>query len=289
MKTQNLLCCASLAFVNQRVFDRTGGGNKMRPSYLVRQKQLQLHLMDENGSESGDIYSDGHSQSRRLVLSKYFLSSMLLVTTNAKSARAACLSGDIRAECIGVYKVDASHSSYAETPEKLKLYAPDLQWVPPVEYPPNYGDALNQLKEQRQQLDIAQEIVAKGDIEKSGLELLAIIVKVNAAGTVIIKSFRNASNEERNAAMKRNNPTPGNDGNPSSTTKAITLEMKTDRIENTFNELLALLGETDVMIGQALRGELGVSAPAQIQILSNISDCKKEFDNLILEVPEKVE
>ena len=110
----------------------------------------------------------------------------------------------------------------------------------------------------------------------------------STAFIVLMKSFRNASNAERNAAMKRRNGLSDvkNDGNPSSTPKATTLEMKAYRIESSLNELLGLLGETDVLTGQGLRGDLGVSAPAQIQILSNIADCQREFDNLLLAVPE---
>eukprot|EP00579_Thalassiosira_antarctica_P006178 CAMPEP_0201894954 /NCGR_PEP_ID=MMETSP0902-20130614/41706_1 /ASSEMBLY_ACC=CAM_ASM_000551 /TAXON_ID=420261 /ORGANISM="Thalassiosira antarctica, Strain CCMP982" /LENGTH=235 /DNA_ID=CAMNT_0048427149 /DNA_START=296 /DNA_END=1003 /DNA_ORIENTATION=- len=230
-------------------------------------------------------------------MSKSFLASMLLLPTNAKSARAACLSGDIRTECIGIYKlpIDASESPYMVSPEKLKLFAPDLEWVPPVEYPKNYSDALQQLKEQRRQLDVARDLIAKGDMEKTGLIFLDVIPKVGGAGIVIMKLFADAENEERNAAMKKATMTEKsrdddvdntNDVNPSSTTKATTLERIASRIDYSLNELKAYLGETDITIGQGLRGELGVSAPAQIEILSQIADCRKEFDNLLGMVPE---
>ncbi|KAL9186355.1 hypothetical protein ACHAXT_005593 [Thalassiosira profunda] len=211
--------------------------------------------------------------------------------TNANSA---CLSGDIRPSCIGVYKLplDAPETPYLATPEKLKAYAPDLEWVPPVEYPPTYADAMAQLKQQRQQLDVAQDLIAKGNIEGAGLALLDIIPKTNAAGNVILKSFGQASNKERNKAMKSKTNNIGDEenlsSNPSNTPKATSLEMKAYRIDYALNELMGYLGETDVLIGQGLRGELGVSAPAQLQILSNFADCRKEFDNLLLAVPEKV-
>ena len=43
--------------------------------------------------------------------------------------------------------------------------------------------------------------------------------------------------------------------------------MTRNRLESQWEMVLALWGESDVMIGQGLRGELGVSAVAQIQIL----------------------
>ena len=119
---------------------------------------------------------------------------------NINTADAACLPGDIREDCIGVYKLpmDDSSSRYVETPEKLKMYAPDLKWIPPIDYPSNYQNAINQLKEQRQNFDVVQENVAKGDIKQGGLILLDVIPKVTAAGRYIVKSYTTAANNERN-------------------------------------------------------------------------------------------
>lgn len=203
--------------------------------------------------------------------------------------------------------VDAGESDYVGTPENLKLYAPDLKWIPPIEYPPNYADALKQLRDQRKALDKARELIAKGEIEETGLVFLDVIPKTTAAGITIIKSFSNASNKERNAAMKtamkkgtRSKRGGGGDGdegdggaaggglerNPSTTLASTTLEMRAYRIENSLNELYAYLGEADILIGQGLRGELGVSAPAQIEILAQIADCRNEFDVLLKTIPE---
>jgi hypothetical protein len=46
-------------------------------------------------------------------------------------SNAACLPGDIRTDCIGVYKMplDDAALNYVETPEQLKKFAPDLNWV----------------------------------------------------------------------------------------------------------------------------------------------------------------
>mmetsp|Transcript_14665 Transcript_14665/g.31883 ORF Transcript_14665/g.31883 Transcript_14665/m.31883 type:complete len:172 (+) Transcript_14665:133-648(+) len=164
MRAQNLICCATLAFVNN-----INGGKRYGVSYLgARQKQSQLSLNgDEHncyGSDRSDINLHEHSQHRRAfvqTIATSFLTSVLL--TNDKPASAACLSGDIRAECIGIYKlpVDAAEAPYMVSQEQLKKYAPDLQWVPPVQYPSTYADALNQLKDQRQQLDVARDCCSR--------------------------------------------------------------------------------------------------------------------------------
>lgn len=298
MKVPNFLCCASLAFVNEMIsMSGCGGMMKRRGSYT----QYQSRISSSRGDDEHNRHATGirnsnlhdHSLHRRALVEKlaYSFVSSLVLLTNVKSAHAACLSGDIRPDCIGVYKlpIDAAESPYVNTPEKLKLYAPDLRWVPPTPYPRTYGEALNQLKDQRQQLDAAQDLVARGDIEKAGLALLEVIPKVSAAGIVIIRMFDDASNSERNLAMKLNrSESIGNDGNPSSSVKATALEMKAYRIKYTLNELLGYLGETDVLIGQGLRGDLGAPAPAQIQILNSFSDCRKEYDNLLGTVPEKL-
>ncbi|KAL7459619.1 hypothetical protein ACHAWC_011454 [Mediolabrus comicus] len=202
---------------------------------------------------------------------------MPILQINVKSADAACLPGDLREECIGVYKmpIDDKALPYVESPEKLKLYAPDLTWVPPIESPSNYQNAINQLREQRERFDAVQEKVAKGDLAGSGLILLDIVPKVTAACRYILKTVNNAANNERNDEVMSGDETK-------------VFEMKAYRIEYALNELLGYLGETDVLIGQALRGELGVSAPAQIQILSQLGDTKKEFDELLRTVPEKL-
>jgi hypothetical protein len=238
-----------------------------------------------------------------LVLKNIVSSFALLLTTTigGKSTNAACLSGDIHPDCIGVYKlpIDAPELSYFDTPEKLKVYAPDIRWVTPTFYPKGYTDALNQLKDQRLQLGTAQEFVAKGDLIMAGITLLDVIPKINAAGVIIIQSFERASNNERNLTMKKNGnistrrPSVEGTNNPSSSsssssTKATALEMRSYRIKNTLDDLLGYLGETDILIGQGIRGELGVSAAAQVQILTCFVDITKEYDNLLIAIPEKL-
>ena len=280
VKFDNWVCC-TLAFVTD-----VGMRRRSHRNLRLHRPHISLTNLHQYGGSSSGKDSNG----RRILIqsvSNAFMACMVMM--KEKSANAACLSGDIRSECIGIYKlpINAAESPYVATPEKLKIYAPDLQWVPPTPYPPTYTDALNQLKFQRQQLAAAQDHVAKGKIEEAGLALLDITPKVSVAGIVIIQTINKSSNDERNLAMKMDvkTYTENNDGNPSSSPKAITLEMKAYRIKTTLDELLGYLGETDVLLGQGLRGELGVSAPAQLQILSSLSSCSVEFDNLISIIP----
>lgn len=197
-----------------------------------------------------------------------------------------------------------------------------------MEYPRTYADAVRQLNEARDELEGARELIAKGDMKGTGLALLDVTPKVSASGYVVLRTFGDASNEVRNAAMREhvrsknnndaailttvsleeektgsdsigdnNNDDNDNDAsdanndddtNPSSTPEAIALELKAYRIELALNDLVCTLGDADITVGQGLRGELGVSAPAQIEILGQLADCRKEFDVLMSVVPERV-
>lgn len=116
--------------------------------------------------------------------------------------------------------------------------------------------------------------------------LLDVVPKISAAGKVILKGFGNALNKERNLEVKRSKS--NNIGAVNKGDKSTTIDMKVYRFEYALNEVLGYLGETDVLIGQGLRGQLGVSAPAQIQILSSLDDARREFDEMLRVVPNKI-
>ena len=216
-----------------------------------------------------------------------------LVFGPATCCSAACLSGDLRTECIGVYKlpIDAPESDFVSTPAQLSVYAPDLNWVPPVKYPTTYNGATQTLKNNRIKLDEAKTLVSQGDLEGAGLNVLEIVPSVTAAVTVIRQQYTDASNAERNEAMKvymqGRRRDLSMDSNPSTNPQSTKFEMANLKIENASEDLFGALGECDILIGQALRGDLGVIAPAQIAILQQFTLCAKEFDALMRVVPEK--
>lgn len=236
-----------------------------------------------------------------------------MMSVHPTKSNAACLPGDIRSECIGVYKMplDDAVLSYVESPEQLKKFAPDLNWVrssnpghvyivplltksslfvehtqvPPIEYPSTYSAAVTQIEKQRDQLNAAKEFILKGDLNQGGLILLDVVPKLSSSKNVILKQFGNALNNERNLEMKRSKKS---NGTSNSSEKATMIDMKAYRFEYAINELLGYLGETDVLIGQGLRGELGVFAPAQLQILSSLDEARIEFDEMLRSIPDKI-
>ena len=168
--TAKWTCCAAIAFVTDRLLPDSG--TRHRSSRSRRQQISQLLLTNRDDLNSGSS-SDTDSHTRRILIhavsNSFTAHIMVLMTMAAKSANAACLSGDIRPECIGVYKlpIDAAESPYVATPEKLKVYAPDLQWVPPTPYPTTYTAALKQLNDERQHLHAGSEHLMLGCFKKN--------------------------------------------------------------------------------------------------------------------------
>lgn len=265
LKVVALMIMSTGAFHLQQT-QSTAGFNRFTP--------LESHK-NFDSDDNDDCWQSKYESNIRRKFISFSLSMAMSQFFTISRANAACLPGDIREECIGVYKLpmDDAALPYVETPEKLRQYAPDLKFVEPIKYPINYLMAFSQLKEQRQNFDAVQENIARGDIKQAGLILLDIVPKVTAAGRFIVKCYKTAANNERNKL--------------SDSDEAKTLDMKSYRIEYALNECLGYLGETDVLIGQAIRGELGVSAPAQLAILDQLGDARKEFDELLRVVPEQ--
>jgi len=285
MRANNLLCCTAVAFVNNRLSKYAIRWGSYRLGRNIKQPHI-ISLFDGCDGIDNILIPQQHTQPRRMFIQS-IVSSILLINTNP--VHAACLPGDTRRDCIGVYKtpIDAPESDFMDSPEKLKAYAPDLNWVEPVQYPKTYEDAISQLNQLRQQLEVAQEYVANGQLEASGISLLDIIPKTNAAGITIVQTINKALINERNKAMKSKKRKDGEYVENPSTNKGTILEIEASRVQTALNELLGYLGEIDVLLGQGLRGDLGAPVPAQIQILENFAECKREFDNFLATIPEK--
>lgn len=191
----------------------------------------------------------------------------ILVTalTIPSPSNAACLMGDTSTDCIGVYKMpmDDNALKYVETPETLKQFAPDVRWVPPVQYPKSYKEAKSELESlQRRCVALSDEIL-KGDLTSVGVEILGIIPRLIVDGRVVISSLENAK-----------------------TTNGIDLSMKAYRAESSHTELVNKLGQCDILIGQSLRGELGAPAPAQLLILGELKEANELFDEFMRSIPD---
>lgn len=201
------------------------------------------------------------SMSRRQVLSNYggcggaFLVVALTTTTtcagSSSVAHAACIPGDTSPDCIGVYKVPVDSSR-----DMLKANAPQLNYdknVEPLSVPKSYQDALRVLSKQRLIANEISEAVAAGRLEEAGVKVLSMLPKLTMASRFIVSSFNNGGG----TAV---------DG------------LRRSKLEGQLQELEGLWGQLDVSIGQGIRGQLGVSAAAQIRILDELKECTVALD-----------
>lgn len=232
-----------------------------------RQQQRMTTKANMNNHHHQRVQSK-HSVSRRGAIWKALstCSSSTTILSHqlfCKPSNAACLSGDTSPECIGVYKVplDDAISSYIDTPEHLAKYAPDLKWVPMTEYPKSYKAAREELLTLQTRLHDLIHLVQKGELTRAGVNLLEITPRVTVAGRVVL------------GILEKNRD----------------LSMRAMRTENAHLELLASLGAADIVIGQALNGRLGSITMAQIQILDDLTNASREFQDLLKALPETVE
>ena len=181
----------------------------------------------------------------------------------ARRSNAACLPGDLSPECIGVYKVpiDDHIKDMVSTKEALKKYAPDLNFVPPVQTPKSSKAALETLLAQREAADGISSFVAAGRLEEAGIKVLYLIPRLTVSGRLLIES----------AIV-----------DPSAS--ATVQELRRQQLINLFEIAEVAWKNVDIMIGQGLRGDLGVSAVAQIHILSELREATASFDDFLLAI-----
>jgi hypothetical protein len=108
----------------------------LSPSYKTKQILYRGRGNDTCvGSDKSRIFNTRQTKQSLVNRRSFILKPSILIasilTMNPTESIAACLPGDIRSECIGVYKMplDDAALQYVETPEQLKKFAPDLQWV----------------------------------------------------------------------------------------------------------------------------------------------------------------
>ena len=233
------------------------------------------------------------SASRRDALRQVLVagSAVLSATTwHPQPGNAACLPGDKSLDCIGVYKVplDDRILPYVGSPEMLKTYAPDLRWVEPFPYPKSYKDALTKLEESKDRFErIVVASIRAGKLEDAGVELLDITPTVTAAGRVILSELSGAprrSNDWTSSSSSASVPSTSGDSGRG----GVDLSMRALRAEDVLLDLTVALGQTDILIGQALNGQLGALTPAQIQILAACTEISSLLDTLISALPKQI-
>ena len=211
------------------------------------------------------------SATRRQILHKSIL--IFATTTTSSVANAACLQGDLRPECIGVYKVplDDNVLPYVGTKEALKKFAPDLEFVAPIQQPKSPEIALEILQTQRLAADDIKAVVSAGRIEEAGIKTLNLIPKVTSSGRYLLSVLESRMGENQGGGT------------------AVVEDLKITMLQNQLNMVVGLWGDCDVVIGQGLRGEMGVSAVAQITILNSLREASSALDDFLVTVSTLLE
>lgn len=202
------------------------------------------------------------SINRREVFSRGISSAILLLPAFVEPANAACMPGDLSAECIGVYKIpirDATESPTLNTPEALKRNAPDLNYVKPMEAPTSVIKAKEELLAQRAAADDIKTVVLAGRLEEAGIKVLNLIPKVTMASYAIQEQ------------VQTKYPVSSSGAN----------QMRVVQFQQSLQECIALWSSIDIEIGQGLRGQMGASAVAQLAILKSITEATAAFDDFL--------
>lgn len=181
-----------------------------------------------------------------------------------RRADAACLPGDLSPECIGVYKIpfeDARNARTLNSPEALKKNAPDVNYVKPMTMPKNVLQAKEILETQRAAADDIQNVVMAGKLEEAGIKVLNLIPKVTAAGQIIQEQVQEKYPMDASGAN----------------------QMRVMKFNQQRQELITAWSQIDVEIGQALRGQTGITL-AQIDLLNSIKEGISIFDEFLVAV-----
>jgi hypothetical protein len=206
---------------------------------------------------------DGLSINRRYVLSLF--STGCGIVHASKNSNAACLQGDLSPSCIGVYKVpiDDNIREMVSTKEALQKYAPDINFVPPIPSPTSVSSAYENILTQRLAADDIVKVVSAGRLEEAGIKVLNLIPRLTVSGRLLVEY---------------NDPSEAK-----STQESIAL-LKRQQLQNLLETTEVDWKNVDVMIGQGIRGDLGVSAVAQLHILSELRGAIASLDEFIANV-----
>lgn len=248
------------------------GSNERRIQFTRTQKEsIHKNGIDQRfQSEKGDMRAESPISKeidRRHWLRFAITASIgwTALSGNDLPSNAACLSGDTRESCIGTYKLplDDQVASFIDTPEHLEKFAPDLKWVPPVEYPKDFQMARKELLELQTQVSNLKDVVLQGELVSAGTSLLSMVPRITVAGRVAVNSMKN-------------------------TPKKDEFSMKVYRAEVAHYELLMALGSCDIIIGQGIRGDTGSITMTQIQVIKDLTDANDRFAELMNAVPERI-
>jgi hypothetical protein len=186
--------------------------------------------------------STSAASERRDVLKRLAFLATTIVPLRSDTASAACLSGDLSKECIGVYKLPAKN---AVESSGLSL-----------------EKALQVLVKQRQLADTEiREAVTGGRLEDAGLLILALVSRVTSAGSVVLQQQQMQVDGSNNRSQLQ--------------------QLKHDKLQNKLEDALGSFGQCDISVGQGMRGEMGSITMAQLTILSDLQEGIAALDDFL--------
>jgi hypothetical protein len=226
---------------------------------------------DENTNENNKV------SSRRQLFQQSAAAATAVIVASPSDANAACLQGDLRSVCIGIYKVplDDNILPYISTPEQLHKFAPDLHYVPPIEYPKSFESAIAILQAQRAAADEIKQHVMAGKLEEAGIQVLGLIPQVNSGCRRV---FSDLEDMIRTKGIVAGKPKTGIPSESETTAEMMAIEMAEDQM----NYVNGYWGDCDITIGQGIRGELGRLTVAQLTILASLRDATCALDDFLV-------
>ena len=157
--------------------------------------------------------------------------------------------------------VDPNESSWLYDKDQLKEFAPDIRYVEVRKQPETIALAKKQLRSERSKIKFVREVVLDGDLEQAGLLLLNLIPAVTSAGLKLQDYVESKTIE--------------------STTGNTKEETELRKFQTAFEVLVAEWSSIDIELGFALRGQRGVTAVAQIEVLRYLKDATVALDDFI--------
>jgi hypothetical protein len=186
------------------------------------------------------------------------------------ASNAACLPGDLNPDCIGVYKVplDDCLRDMVSTKESLKVFAPDLNFVPPMSAPQSSKAALDMIRAQRLAVDDIATVVSAGRLEEAGIKVLNLLPRLTLSGRVLVEAAY---------GVDVNNAVSAMEGAGSESIQ----DLRRQQAKSLLAAAEVAWNDVDIMIGQGLRGSLGVSAVAQLLVLAEIRQATAALDDFM--------
>jgi len=229
-----------------------------------------------NRNSNSPLQEDTVSSRRQLFQRSAAAAAVASASLFPSDANAACLQGDLRPVCIGFYKVplDDNILPYISTPEQLNKFAPDLTYVPPIEYPKSFESAMSILKTQRALSDEIRQHVMAGKLEEAGVQVLGLLPQVSISCKRIVAELETTI---------RTNGITGKTNRAVASESEMTVEsMAIEMAEDQSAYVNGYWGDCDITIGQGIRGELGVLTVAQLTILASLRDATGALDDFLV-------